>query len=143
MSAECDDDELGREIPHSEEEILPHYYDRAKPLTVGDLYRMLADNIRFNPDVEKYPVLVDTEARCFSAHMFGITSAFIEGHPEKHLGLGLHDIGSQRVNRDEHIDLVKMCVAIEKLEANDTQTLAILKAQATELLEYYRWQVSP
>lgn len=125
----------------NQEENLPHYYNKEKDATVGDLHRVLSENIQKNPEVADYPVLIDTEARCFNAHMFGVSGVFVEEHPEKHLGIHLQGIGSQRVNRDEYIDLIKMCVVIEKLDAHDTQTLAQLKAQATDILEYYRRQL--
>ena len=89
-------------------EDFPSYYNKEKGITLGELHKLLTDCLTQNPEVASHEVLVDTEARCFDSHMFGISGVHVEGYPEKHLGIHLQGIESQRPNREEHIDLVRI-----------------------------------
>jgi hypothetical protein len=122
-------------------EDFPSYYNKEKGITLGELHKLLTDCLAQNPEVAAHEVLVDTEVRCFDSHMFGVSGVHVEGYPEKHLGLHLQRIESQRLNRDEHIDLVRICAEIEKLDVSNSQRVSELKAQATNILEYYRSQL--
>lgn len=101
------------------------------------------DILKKNPNAGNLDILIDTEARCFDCHMVELKAVYEEEFPEPFINLQIENIGNFRPNRDEHIDLVKMCVGILNLSVNEKidADLKKLKVSADEILEYYRRQL--